>query len=393
MIYLIVALYNIALSMVMLLFPLHVSNLGLAAEILGLLTAVPGVLLLLLRIPGGFLSDYLGEKKVLLLSMVAMALGASLLRFFSAVMWLVLAQIGIGISRAVFWPAGQSYVSRLEEGGLNRRLGYFSLAASIGGVTGTLLAGMVLRQIGYRFAFVGVAALAGITALTLVFFVRSLARRAAEPSISYLHLADQLVDMVRQPGLYLAGFVSFFAAVPIAVLSSFYPVYLARIGYRPEVIGVLSSFRGGAASVASLLAGGLISHIGAKRTMLAALAASGLGLLIAPLTTQMLVLALSISLIGAASGLLLIVSMSLVACFTVEERRGLAMAYVGTFFSMALFLVPIFMGWLTAALSLDHAFAGGGVIVLSCAGLGRYLWQKIYSIGGGNSKAMLKACR
>jgi len=106
--------YHIGLGATLILVPLYALHLGFDLAELGVIIASQAVFGLLLRLFAGAISDRFGERWVLLGSFGAMIAGAAIIGVSDTFGTLVLGQTFLGISRATYWTATQSYCSRIN---------------------------------------------------------------------------------------------------------------------------------------------------------------------------------------------------------------------------------------------------------------------------------------
>ena len=368
--------YNIALSTIILVMPLFLRDLGVGPMVLGLAASVPPLVQLVLRLPSGAVSDRVGERAVLLTATTAMALAAVMLvaAARAAATPLILAALLLsGMSRAIYWPAAQSYTSRAAGGEPTRALGLFSSIGHFGAIVGTPLAGVILawRGFGAGFGLVAAAAVLGVV------LAASLARRdrpstgdppglgGAQPGAAAL-LAS-LREMLSSRPLLLAGLCMASSAVPLAMLSSFYPVYLADIGVPEEAIGLLSACRAVAAAVSSFAFGLVGAKLAPGTAWLLGAGLAGLGVGATPYLGSFAGLAVAMGLAGIASGTLQVLSMSIVSRASRPANRSMAMAFAGVFFSIALMVTPLLMGVMVQWAGVRIAFTALGLVWLGLA--------------------------
>ena len=155
--------YQITLGLIQVLVPLYALHLGYDLTVLGVIVASQAVFGLLLRLFAGAIADQFGERWVLWASFVTMVCG---MVFFvaSGFFWmLILAQSFVGYSRATYWTATQSYVSRINPARSGEIYGRLNAFGSAGGLIGAFLSGVLVITLGYGAAFsiTGAVALAG----------------------------------------------------------------------------------------------------------------------------------------------------------------------------------------------------------------------------------------
>jgi len=233
--------FNLILNMLLIIVPLYAALLGTTPLFIGLAVSLPAFVMVLLRIPGGLLSDRIGSRRVALLALAAMCVAAALLAQAGNIWLIMVSQLFSGFARGVFWPSIQSYVSKLQVFTIGQRLGWFTGATSIGGVAGPVLGGVMVAVAGYRSAFVLLAVLSAVALVLILGLEDPVTARAGSTGVT--GIVEDISSLIRNPNVYRTGLAAFLAAVPLATASSFYPLYVKWIGQPPEIIGTLSSFR------------------------------------------------------------------------------------------------------------------------------------------------------
>ncbi len=367
--------YNIALATIILVIPLYLRDLGVSPMILGLAASVPPMVQLVMRLPSGAISDRVGERLILLVSNSAMVLAAVLLLLAPSGPTAALvggALVISGLSRGIYWPSAQSYTSRVASGDTARALGLFTSIGHFGAIIGTPLAGALLARSGFGAGF-GLI-LGGAAAGVL------LSARLSRPATGRIEqrtpqacaparagggragLMAALGGLVRSRPLLFSGLCMSGAGVSLAMLSSFYPVYLADLGMGEDAIGVLSSCRAVTAMVASFAFGILGRQLSTPAAWFTGALLCGIGIGATPFLGSFAGLAVGMGLTGVASGVLQVLSMTIAAGASRPENRAIAMAFTGLFFSLTLWAVPIALGAVAQAFSVETGFLGLGLL-------------------------------
>lgn len=364
--------YNIALSSLVLVVPLYLRHLGVTPVILGLAASLPPLVQLGLRLPSGAASDRLGERTVLLAAAGSMLIAAWLLVGAAqgqAIGFIIAALLLSGFSRAVYWPSAQSYASRMASRDVTRTLGLFTSIGHVGAILAPPLAGALMVRWSFAAGF-GLAMSGSLVCIALAWSLRrrpQQQRGAPRTAGGDEGFWRSLLAMTRSRPLLFSGLCMAGAAVPLALLSSFYPVYMADLGMREDAIGVLSSFRALTATVSSLALGVLGWRVPGAVIWLASAGLCGLGLGATAYLTSFAGLAAAMSVIGLSSGLLQVLSMTIATHASSPQNRAQAMAFTGIFFSITLWLVPLVMGAVAQTFGVQSGFAGLGLIWLVLA--------------------------
>ena len=144
------------------LFPLYAIEQGFSLASQGFIVAAPGVVMIMLRLLGGALSDRFGEKLIIWFSFTTVTIASAVPIFTATFLSLTVAQLFNGASRSVYWSAAQSYISRSAEGEAGKVMGRQLSFESGGGIIGSVVVGFVAEGIGYPEAFTLTATLSFI---------------------------------------------------------------------------------------------------------------------------------------------------------------------------------------------------------------------------------------
>lgn len=367
--------YNIALSTIILVIPLYLRDLGVSPMVLGLAASVPPMVQLALRLPSGAISDRVGERLVLLVSNTSMAVAAGLLLLAPTGPTAVLVFAALllsGLSRAIYWPSAQSYTSRVASGDTARVLGLFTSIGHFGAIIGTPLAGALLARSGFGagFGLILGGAAAGLflsTRLARSTNGRPRGDRGKSAKVGGAGLIAALGELVRSRPLLFSGLCMSGAGVSLAMLSSFYPVYLADLGMGEDAIGLLSSCRAVTAMLSSFAFGILGRRVSTPAAWFTGALMCGIGIGATPFLGSFAGLALGMGMTGIASGVLQVLSMTIAAQASRHENRAIAMAFTGLFFSLTLWAVPLVLGVVAQAFGVETGFAGLGLLWIALA--------------------------
>ena len=379
-----VAAYTMAQYVSVVVIPLYAAREGLGPVVLGAVASVPGLLMLLLRMPAGLLVDRHGARLVTALGVASMGAGGVLLltaalRWLAPLVAIVLAQAFFGSARAAFWPGIRTYLTWWDHGTRAGRFGMLNVVEGCGAVTGPAVTGVLFAAAGP----VGAAGLllvlgtAGCLAGWLMPEVKPAAEKPPVAAAAGRHphaqpggpaqAAGEAVPIWRLRPVYLGGACDFSASLVLVSLSTFLPVYLLLAGLSESQVGLLTAVRGLALAAAGPLYHRWFPRGSYQAAWLAGMGLTGLGYLMIPLFTHPLPLTIAIGLMGLGGGILQVLSSMVVAEFTPPERLGLAMAYSGIFRSAGIFVVPAALGFAVDALGLATAFVLPALPLLAAA--------------------------
>ncbi len=165
----------------------HTVEWGLDASQLGLLSAMSFIPFALAQIPGGYLTDILGSRKVLSLAMALLALGtaifASAPTFAVALLGRILLGVGTGV---IFTPALKVLSRWFQAGEFAIAHGGFILVGAFGSVIATWPLAMAAEAWGWRTPMWIVAGLTILIAIAVWLLVRDDPADLSLPAITSL---------------------------------------------------------------------------------------------------------------------------------------------------------------------------------------------------------------
>jgi MFS family permease len=354
--------YHIGLGATLILVPLYALQLGFDFAELGAIIASQAVIGLLLRLFAGAISDRFGERWVLLSSFATMVVGAAIIGVSDTFWTLILGQTFLGISRATYWTATQSYCSRINPAKSGTLLGRMSSARTSGDMVGAASAGFIAETFGYGSAWVAIVGLGGIGLVgssVLPMLPRKDALRGFKQALA------PIPSMARSPSMAMAGITAFVVSTAMTIVVILLVPYLREIGNGETTVGLVRT-SGLVGSVGiGVIFGKIVSRTGQKNLYTMALGAMGVVLLAVPLLgTTLAPMAVVMFLYGTFYGLLGPLYPLTAATYSSQEQRGIAMAYVGLYWGAAQVIVPATFGVLAARYGLEDTFWFAGVMFI-----------------------------
>lgn len=354
--------YQLTLGLIQVLVPLYALHLGYDLTLLGVIVASQAVFGLMLRLFAGAIADQFGERWVLWASFVTMVAGMVLF-VLSGVFWmLILAQSFVGYSRATYWTATQSYVSRINPERSGEVYGRLNGSGNAGGLIGAFLSGVLVATLGYGAAFsiTGAIALAGfLGSLALPPLTARPARRGFREPLG------QIPGIARHRGMGLAGFAAFAASTAMILPSVLFIPYLRELDYSEAVTGGMQAVSVGSSIAIGIVFGYVLERLGRRWTYTTALVMSGLTVLAlsagASAYATLVPIMLLYGLFRASLSILYPISGS---DHSAATQRGMAMAYVGLYWGTAQLVVPVGFGALAGAVSLQASLWAAGTVFL-----------------------------
>ena len=315
---------------------------------IGALMALYALLPMLLAVAAGRLVDRVGTLRPLAWSGAALVAGLALPALWPALPGLFIAATLIGTAFMVVHVALNHAVGSLGTPADRAvHFSWFSLAFSIGGFCGPLLAGFTIDAAGHRLAFVAVAVTPAV-ALVLVYLHRGAMphRQVARGEAVGRHVAD----LLREPRLRGAFIVSALLATGWDLYTFVTPIYGSRIGLSASTIGVIMGSFAAATFAVRLVMPRLARHVREWTVVTAALVISGSAYSLFPFVSQVpLLMALSF-LLGIGLGCAQPMIMALLYTASPPGRQGEVVGVRTTLLNASHTVMPLTFGALGSAL-------------------------------------------
>lgn len=323
-------------------------ELDVPAAWLGALTASFAVVPLLLAVPSGQATDRFGERRVMLVGSVLMALsGVVFLTQLGGAAGLVLGSVVLGTGH-LFSVVGQqaAVANTAGPGRFDTAFGYYTFAASLGQAIGpaliTLLGGSsALPDTRPIFA---VATVLGVLLIACTAVLRipagEHAGRAAE--------TGGMKTLLRLPGLVRALVISCVVLSAVDITLVYLPALGADRGLAAGLVGVLLTLRAVASMTSRFFLGRLVAWVGRRRLMIVSVALSAAAMAAVAVPMPPAGTAVLVVLLGLGLGVGQPLTMSWLAEVAPAGLRGRAMSLRLTGNRLGQVLIPSAVGLVAA---------------------------------------------
>jgi MFS family permease len=329
------------------------------AEI-GLLTAMPALASLLLRIPFGILSDKKGKKPILAMSLFSAAASSMMFYYSKDVSMLIFSGIVYGISSSTFVPVSLSIISGLyiaEE--QQKPLALFTFASAIGVVLGPTILSFFLLYAEVKDGFI----------LSLIFILLGLGvfalgfRNSMEIQDSPLDFKHSFSRIVRNSNIAISSFILSCSMLALNAVTTFLPVLLIeQLNLDPRLSVTLIMVRSFSIIIMrALILMDIQNRIGVKRFVAAAMLLN-LGIPFIYIGRNFFDMVIPVALSGLAHGALYPLSSYIVSKETSPEDAGLANSYFMLIVDAASFLSSALLGIVAEISDLSLVFIIGGTM-------------------------------
>lgn len=353
-------------AMLGLLVPLRADELGIAVAGIGVIVAARSLSETVLAVPLSAVTARLGTRGAFVLSAAACAVVSAAFVLAEGFWALFALNVAIGAGRSLGWVASQAYVStqgRPEHRA--RDTGRFSFASNAGQMITPLLVGGAAAVVGYRWAFLVIAAYCALFVGVGLLLPRPRSRSGSDRV--RLRAAAGLFGL---PRIQMAMLLTFVRLWVPNIWTPLFPLLLVSAGASaPEAAAVVSS----AAAVATAvnLLTGRLSRLAPPEVLCAvALGLAVVGLVVSPFLATLPGAFLPAVLVGIGNGLSLPLLIVLVSEAAPRGQKALALATRNAVNALSATLGPLGTGLLVGGLGATAAFpAMGGLAALLLGGV------------------------
>jgi MFS family permease len=311
---------------------------------LGALTASFAVVPLLLAVPSGQATDRFGERRVMLVGAVLMALsGAVFATERGGATGLVVGSVVLGTGHLLSVVGQQAAVANTAgPGRFDTAFGHYTFAASLGQAAGPALITLIggkgelpdTRPIFVTATVLGVVLL-GCT-LLLRIPVRDRARGGGE--------AGGMRTLLRLPGLLRALLISCVVLAAVDITLVYLPALGADRGLAAGFVGLLLTLRAMASMTSRFFLGRLVGLAGRRRLMIVSVALSAVSMAVVAAPLPPVAVAAVVVLLGLGLGVGQPLTMSWLAEMAPAGLRGRAMSLRLTGNRLGQVLIPSAVG-------------------------------------------------
>ncbi len=348
-------------------------------EVVGLVMATYSFTQFLAAPFWGRLSDRIGRRPVLLVSLAGAAMSYVWLGFADT-LWMLFAARAVGGAMAGNISAAFAYVADITTRETRAKgMGVIGAAFGLGFIAGPAIGGILAGSDPVNADFQSPAfAAAGLSITALVMAVFML--KESLPLETRKKLAEQppqkRLAMFRvalgQPVVGLLILLTFMATFVFAGLESTFAMWSRRqFGWGPEQNGYLFAYVG---LLSAAIQGGLIGpmarRFGEARLIIQGALALAIGVFLIPFSSNLVVLLVAMTIAGYGFSIISPSLNSLISLQVGDHEQGSTMGVTRSASTMARFIGPAWAGMLFGVLGRDWPYFGGALVMVAVVILG-----------------------
>jgi len=348
--------------------PLFIRSMGVPVSTVGFIAAASTVVGIIVSIPAGILSDIIGRRRVILMSMVVFATAPFLYLIISAPWQLVLVRIYHGLATAILGPVAMAAVADTYEKGRGERMAWYSSATMVGRFIAPLVGGLLIFGNNFHWVyladgFAGVLAL--IAALRLPISTTTSATTGEAFKKQRGKYKDDLLFIFRHRGILATSGIEAVQYFAYGCVETFLPIFLKeKLGYTTWEIGILFTAQILAATLTKPIMGRLSDRYGRVPMISAGLVLGGVTTGLLMFSTNYVELLVLIALFGLGLATVTASTSALVADLSRAYSRGGAMGILSSIMDVGQSGGPIITGILISAFNYKTAFGVVGIAII-----------------------------
>ncbi len=348
------------------LLPFYGEHFGATPTVIGLLSSSYSLMQFLFIPFWGRLSDRLGRRPIILLSVFGSFVSYMVFGFAGSLFLLFLSRILGGFMGANISTAYAYIADSTDEKDRAKYMGLIGAAFGVGFMLGPFVGGLTSR-ISYGAPGFIAAALSLVNVVLAYFMLpESLKEKAKHPRKATLLNVSAIRDAFRKPAIANLVLVSFFYTVAFSNLYVAFPLFTGDVfKYGTEANGYLFAYIG---LIAIVIQGGAIGKL-VKRFGERGLIITGIVMLLAGLTfvpdaRSLSFLVVLITILAIGSALVTPPLTSLVSKYAGAGEYGSVLGVSRSFSSLARVIGPFWGGFILGAAGLSWPFYTGGIMLL-----------------------------
>lgn len=348
--------------------PLYLVSHGVSVGAVGVVAGLSGIVPLAVALHVGGLVDERGPTVVFVGSVALFALGAAMLTAFhgvpevtTAYTLLAIANIGLAVASQAVVANASTDTTRI------RNYGYYAVSYSAGAVVGPVIGGFLAARLDYTATFLAMALLM-VPSLVVASMVR-VARVSDHRRVALGAVHTVVGTILSNRGVGMILFVSAIMNCAQALQSTFYPLYLLKVGLSTTLIGFAIAAISLASMAVRILLASAVAELGKRGALVGAMILSAGAFALTPFARQFWLLLGASALMGASLGLTQPLSMSLLAELVAQQFWGAAFGIRQSVQRVAGIISPLIFGVASTARGVESAFYLGALVLLGAAGI------------------------
>jgi DHA1 family multidrug resistance protein-like MFS transporter len=342
--------------------PTYVQSKANDLAVVGVVLSMFGLWQAIVRLPLGIAADWLGWRKPFILIGLGLAgLGAWIMGTANTVNGLTIGRAVTGLAAGAWVPLVVGFSALFPPKEAVKASALLTLFNSVGRVLATSVTGLLNNLGGYSLAFYVATGIAALSFIMMV-AVGEIRRPPVRPSVGGLGRLVMRRDVLIPSLLSAVGQYAHWA-----ISLGFMSVLVKQLGGTGVTQSLFATLSIALMASGNLWASSMAGRIRGQRLVLASVAMMFVGIVIAAMSSSLVVLAIAQAIMGLAQGVGYPVLMGMSIEHVSNAERSTAMGLHQSVYAIGMFAGPACSGAIAAAIGIQPMF---GVTAVVCLALG-----------------------
>jgi MFS family permease len=325
-------------------------------------STIPGILV---SYPAGALSDYLGQRRLLLASLIVFATAPFLYLLIETAWQLMAVRFYHGFATAIFGTVASAAIAERYTADRAARLSTYSSVTIVGRSIAPFLGGTLISLASFGAVYVA-CAISGVLALA----VGLLLRDGTSPQTKKLEIPRFWVNLktvLRDRRIMLASLVEAAQYLVFGAIEAFLALFAASLGIPAWQIGIILGVQLVSVVFAKPLMGKVSDRVGRRRVILPGLLIGAASVVLLPHFPNFIGLTVLSLVFGLGFATVTSSTTALVADLTRDGRYGSSMGVLRTVMDVGQSIGPVLTGFMVGVAGYASAFTLLAAILVAAA--------------------------
>ncbi|MCX8070795.1 MAG: MFS transporter [Thermodesulfovibrionales bacterium] len=349
--------------------PLYAVYLGANSADVGLIASVSAFTGILVSIPAGMLSDKIGRKKMLFISLFIFASAPFLYLFVNNIVQLAFLRFYHGFATAIFVPVAMAAISDIHSKARGEKLGWFS-SATLGGrfiapIVGGVIISFFAYSQGYNYKLVyWLCGFAAIAALVIFLFIKDFDSETKNNKYSWDQAWNSFKNLISNKIITLTSLVEAGILFTYGAFETFLPIYCISKGLSAYEVGFILSAQVITIALTKPIMGKFSDKHGRKPQIILGAVIGAICISCITLIANFLFLLIISIVFGLSISTVTSATAALISDKTDKDSRGSAMGILGSIMDIGHTTGPIVTGFIVLILGYKIAFISAGLLLI-----------------------------
>jgi MFS family permease len=347
--------------------PLFAAHLGATPQEIGwivIASTIPGVLI---SFPAGAISDFIGQRRLIIASLVVFATAPFLYLLVTASWELMAVRFYHGFATAIFGTVATAALAAQYPQRRGSVLSTYSSVTVVGRSIAPFLGGLLI-SVGSFYSVYWACAVSAVIAFAVGLM---LPPEAARPrtKVGFPQFFAALRVVLASRTIMLTSVVEAAQFLVFGAVEAFLALYAASVGIPPWQIGIILGVQLLSVIVIKPMMGNLSDRLGRRAIIFPGLALGIISVALLPLTAHVVALSILSVLYGIAFATVTSSTTALVADVTKNGQFGASLGVLRTIMDVGQTIGPVLTGFLIGAWGYGVAFPALAVVMALSAGV------------------------